>query len=77
MNRTDKPKMTSKELVDKLIDKSILLNPFNVMLKGYTMIEQDEKIIKSIDEVDLSKNMDVLMHDGLLEVKPISIKEKK
>ena len=41
------------------------------------MIEQDEKIIKSINEVDLSKNMDVLMHDGLLEVKPISIKEKK
>lgn len=66
-----------EELVDKLIDKSILLNPFNVMLKGYAMIEQDEKIIKSIDEVDLSKNMDVLMHDGLLEVKPISIKEKK
>lgn len=60
-----------------LIDKSILLNPFNVMLKGYSMVEVDGKIVKSIDEITENKNIDILMHDGRVTTNVLKVTKNK
>lgn len=43
-----------------------LVNPLSIMTKGYAVVRQDEKIKKSIDEIDQSKQIEVAMHDGEL-----------
>ena len=64
-----------EEKIDKLIDKSILLNPFNVMLKGYAIVEQDGDIKKTTKDIDLTKTIDIKMQDGVIVTKPVRIKE--
>ncbi len=64
-----------EQVVDKLIDKSILLNPFNVMLKGYSIIKQDDNIIKSINDVKLNNEIDIIMQDGTIKAMPVELKE--
>lgn len=66
-----------EEKIDKLIDKSILLNPFNVMLKGYAIVEQDGDIIKSTKDIDVDKTLDIKMQDGVITTKVLSIKENE
>ena len=63
--------------VNKLIDKSILLNPFNVMLKGYAMVKQDDKIVKSIDDIKINENIDILMHDGKISASVLKVDKNK
>lgn len=46
------------------MEKNVLLNPFNVMLKGYTIAYQDEAIIKSVNHVDMEKPLKVKFYDG-------------
>jgi len=62
-----------EQKLDKLIEKSILLNPFNVMEKGYAIIKQDGKILKSATETKNSTNLEVLMHDGTIETQIIKV----
>ncbi len=62
-----------EQKLDKLIEKSILLNPFNVMEKGYAILKQDDKILKSVMNVKNSTKLEVLMHDGTIETKVIKV----
>ena len=50
-----------------------MLNPFNVMEKGYAIIKQDGKILKSATETKNSTNLEVLMHDGTIETQIIKV----
>lgn len=59
----NKIELYKSELV-KLMEKNVLLNPFNVMLKGYTIAYQDEVIIKSVNHVDMEKPLKVKFYDG-------------
>lgn len=63
--------------VMSLIDKAVLLNPFNIMLKGYALPYQEEHLVKSIDELDLTKNLRIVLHDGEVLTKPIEIVKKE
>ena len=62
-----------EQRLDKLIEKSVLLNPFNVMQKGYAMIKQNDIILKSVDELVIEQPLDIMMHDGLVETKVIKV----
>lgn len=62
--------------LNQLIDKCILLNPFNVMLKGYAMVKRDDKIVKSINDIKENDNLDIVMHDGILNVDVKNIRSK-
>lgn len=63
--------------LEKLIEKSILLNPFNIMLKGYTLTYQDGKIVKTVKKINQTKPVQVVFHDGFINttVDEIKIKE--
>ncbi len=63
--------------LDKLIDKSTLLNPFNVMKKGYSIIEQNGAIKKSIKDLNDSESLVVKMHDGKVLTNIIKIIDEK
>lgn len=46
------------------IDKLILLNPLNIMSKGYSVTFQDEKVISNIDLVDKNKKLETKVLGG-------------
>jgi len=46
------------------INKLIILNPLNLMDKGYSLIYQENHLITSIDEVDQQKELKTLLKDG-------------
>ncbi len=56
-----------------LASKLELVNPLSIMKKGYTITKQDNKIIKSIHEINKNKDVKVDFHDGTLE---LEIKKK-
>lgn len=51
------------------------INPLDILNKGYAKIEQNNKAISSIKNVDKDKNLNIVLKDGIIENKIISIKE--
>ncbi len=51
-------------ILDNLIKKLIILNPLNIMERGYSVIYQDENIISKIDDLNLDNNIKVSLSDG-------------
>ncbi|MCF7923529.1 MAG: exodeoxyribonuclease VII large subunit [Candidatus Izimaplasma sp.] len=60
-----------------LAEKLELVNPLAIMTKGYSIIKQEETIKKSIKEIDLTKPIDVLLHDGKLHCQILDMKGNK
>lgn len=54
----------NEKAINNMIDKLILLNPLNVMKKGYTLTYQNDKIITSVNNLDTSKDLIVKWTDG-------------
>ena len=52
-----------------LIEKTVaLLSPESVLKRGYTIVKQDNKFIKSVAAIDKNKSFTVVFGDGDIEV---------
>jgi exodeoxyribonuclease VII large subunit len=49
-----------------LIDKAIILNPLNLMSKGYAITYQNNQVVSSVDKIDEKLPLEVRMKDGLV-----------
>jgi len=49
------------------INKLELLNPLNIMKKGYSVTRKNGKILKSITQINKNDELDILMNDGSLK----------
>lgn len=58
---------------NKDINKLIILNPLNLMDKGYSLTYQDDKLIKDINEIDENKILKTVLKNGTIESKIINI----
>jgi exodeoxyribonuclease VII large subunit len=65
-------KLRSKYELD--INKLELLNPLNIMKKGYSVTKHKGIMIKSVDDVEVGSDVEIMVNDGTLEA---SIKGKK
>ena len=70
-NKTDKIFNLCENIIDKetnkleqLIQKTILLNPFNVMLKGYSIVYHDNKVVSNINEINENDNLEIKVTNG-------------
>lgn len=61
--------------LENLIEKLKLVNPLETLKRGYTLTTQDNKIVKSIKDIDKQKNMTIKLHDGEVETEIKNIKE--
>lgn len=48
----------------KRIDKLVLVNPLNIMKKGYTLIYKNDSLITSSNELNSNDEVDINFHDG-------------
>ena len=63
--------------LDTIIDKLNLLNPLNVLRRGYTLTYLDNNIIKSIKKVKINDEIKVKFQDGYVITNVSLIKEDK
>ena len=59
------------------IDKLILLNPLNLMKKGYSITYQNDNVVSSIKNINLNEPLKIKMLDGEINTNIINIKEDK
>lgn len=60
---------------NKLLQKLIILNPLNIMSKGYSITYQGNKVISSVKEINYNENIKIKLVDGEILTNIIEIKE--
>lgn len=51
------------------LNKLELLNPLNIMKKGYSVTTKNNQIIKSINDIEINDTLDIKMNDGTITTK--------
>lgn len=59
----------NKNSLINLIDKLELVNPLNILKRGFSLTTKDDKIIKSVKNVDKSDTLDIRLNDGIIKAK--------
>ena len=62
--------------LDNLIEKLELINPLGVLKRGYSLAYQDNKVIKSVSDVNKNSDLLIKLHDGNVLSKIVEINEK-
>ncbi len=74
----EKINKNSKAIIDKISDylfektsnitilenKLQLLDPYNIMDRGYALVSQDNKIVSSVDDVSFQTGLNIMLKDG-------------
>lgn len=60
---------TDKEKINLIINKLELLNPLNILSKGYSVVTKDNKIIKDSNNIKVGDNIKVKLSKGEIEAK--------
>lgn len=74
------PKLLYKDNVvclKNIIDKLELLNPLNILSRGYSITYMNDKALKSVKEVKKDDILKIKLYDGMLEAKVNKIEEDK
>jgi len=58
----------NKNKLDNIIDKLNLINPLNVLKRGFSLTYKDDKIIKSVKEIKTNDNLKIKLTDGQVNV---------
>ncbi len=59
------------------VEKLNALNPLSIMDKGFSLVKQEDKIIRSLNDVNIDDNLNINLKDGILNVKVVSKDEQK
>ena len=62
--------------MEVIAEKLKVLNPLNVLQRGFCIVKQDDKYIKNIKDIDMDKSLNIELSDGTVETKIVQIKEK-
>ncbi|MFA7106919.1 MAG: exodeoxyribonuclease VII large subunit, partial [Candidatus Izemoplasmatales bacterium] len=68
---------TERRDFSSLVEKLELVSPLNIMKKGYAIVKQDNIIKKSISEINETKLLQVMMYEGEITSKIITVERKK
>lgn len=55
------------QLIKTIINKLVILNPFNTMNRGYAMVIQNNQIVSQINQLNFEKPIKIKMTDGSIE----------
>lgn len=58
-----------------MIDKLEVINPLGVLKRGYNVTYNNSKLVKSVNDVNKTDEIDIRMHDGIIKAQVLDIKE--
>ena len=64
-------KQTEKEKYVKLVSKLDALSPLKTLTRGYSIIESDNKIVKSVNDLHKGQNIEIRLVDGKKEAQDL------
>ncbi|MEZ0535754.1 exodeoxyribonuclease VII large subunit [Caldicellulosiruptoraceae bacterium PP1] len=64
------------EKIQNIIDKLIILNPLNILRRGYTVTKKDDKIVTDIEKININDIITVMYYNGNATTKIIDIKKE-
>ena len=67
----NKIKEKNKNRYIELVSKLDTLSPLKTLLRGYSIIEKDGKVIKSVSELEVEDDISIRLHDGKKKAKII------
>jgi len=67
---------TNRVIVENFNNQLQSLNPKNVLNRGYSMVFKDEKLISSVDRIDIDDKLDVKLKDGNISSQVLSKKHE-
>ena len=70
-NLINKIKEKNKNRYIELVSKLDTLSPLKTLLRGYSIIEKDGKVIKSVSELEVEDDISIRLHDGKKKAKII------
>lgn len=53
--------------LDNIIEKLKLVNPLDILKRGYSIASQDDRVIKSVSDIDINKSISIKLHDGVVD----------
>lgn len=53
--------------LEKNVEKLNILSPLNVLLRGYSIVKKDNKVIKSVNDFNIGDNFKLRLQDGILD----------
>ncbi len=56
-----------------ILNKLELLNPLNLLKKGFSVVEKDNKVIKSVDDNLKNDNLNIKMSNAIINVKVLEV----
>lgn len=56
---------TSVKIFNHLVEKCTILNPLNIIKKGYTIVYKDEDIVYNVDELNQNDEVKIKFNDGV------------
>lgn len=54
---------------EMLVNKALLLNPLEILNKGFSVVKKDDKIIKNVQDVEINDKISITMSQGSLVAK--------
>lgn len=68
LNTIFKNNIQNKEYnLKKNMEKLNILSPLNVLLRGYSIAEKDNKVIKSVNDFNIGDNFKLRLQDGIID----------
>ena len=65
----------NKTKMVELITKLDSLSPLKTLTRGYSILEKDDKIVKSVKSLNINEEISIRLIDGNAKAKVIDIKE--
>lgn len=59
----------NENTIDHLIDKMVILNPLNLMKKGYSIVYKNDNVVSSINNINNDDIIDIKLQDGTINAK--------
>lgn len=66
----------NRQNIENMIDKLNLVNPLNILKRGYNITYKDKTIVKSVKELKEKENLDLKFFDGIATVEVKEIKDE-
>lgn len=63
--------------INRLIDKLVLLNPLNVMKKGYSITFKNNVVVTKYDDVNIDETINIRLNDGIVDAKILNKRKIK
>ncbi|WP_146637758.1 exodeoxyribonuclease VII large subunit [Spiroplasma clarkii] len=67
----------AQQNINNQIEKLDLLNPIKPLEKGFAILKHNNKIVRSVTELNANSKLTAQLHDGVIDLDVVNIRKEK